>query len=977
MKKISIIVGIVCLAIISAVAQPKLIEKVIPKANELVIPYEKYVLPNGLTIIIHEDHSDPIVHVDVTYHVGSAREEIGKSGFAHFFEHMMFQGSDNVADEEHFKIVTEAGGTLNGTTNRDRTNYFETLPSNKLETALWLEADRMGFLLDAVTQRKFEIQRETVKNERGQNYDNRPYGLASEYTSKALYPYGHPYSWLTIGYIEDLNRVNVNDLKNFFLRWYGPNNAVLTVGGDVNPQEVLKLAQKYFGSIPKGQPVTNMNLPAPVLDKNRYVFFEDNVRFPMINITYPGVKAFHKDEPALACLSEILGMGKNSILYRNFIKNQKAMQAYSFHYGSELAGEFSFSIMSYPNNNLADIEKDLKEALKEFEQNGVTDEDLIRFKAKYESRKINSLESVSGKVSQLAYFQTFTGNPNQAQKDIERYLAVTKKDVMDAYMAYIKDKPSVILSVVPKGQKEMAASTEMYEADQSKYVAGKDEYKGLVYKKAKDTFDRSKKPVSGKNPEVKVPDYWTDKFDNGIKLIGAKNSEIPTVNIFIKLTGGHLLDANYLDKSGLANITALMMNEGTKKYPAEVFASELEKLGSSISVSADEEDISISVRCLTKKLDATLSLLEERLYGNAFNAEDFKRIKKQQLEAIANQKNQPTVIANNIFSKILYGDSHIKGIPMNGTLKTVENIELPDVIQFYNDNFTASLTTVVVVGDITKEEIIKKIGFLKSMPNKAVEISKGLTVTPVIEKTKIYLANKDKAAQSEIRIGYLALPFDAFNEYYKANLMNYNLGGNFNSRININLREDKGYTYGARSGFNGTKFSGVFRASAGVKTNATDSSVVEFMKEIKEFRENGVKAEELLFLKNSIGQKDALNYETGFKKAGFLSDIIDYELPKDFVDKRNAIIKLLSKEEIDIYAKKYLTYDKMAIVIVGDKSVIKPGLEKLGYEIVELETDGTIAKGEQLAPPPPAPVINIIQEEPVKDKKNKKDKKKK
>jgi Predicted Zn-dependent peptidases len=236
-------------------AQAKFIEKVEQKGEELVIPYSKYVLPNGLTVIVHEDHSDPIVHVDVTYHVGSAREEIGKSGFAHFFEHMMFQGSDNVADEAHFKIITEAGGTLNGTTNRDRTNYFETVPKNQLEKMLWLEADRMGFFLDAVTQKKFEVQRATVKNERGQNYDNRPYGLVSETASKYLYPYGHPYSWLTIGYVEDLNRVNANDLKNFFLRWYGPNNATLTVGGDVNTQEVLKLAEKYFGSIPRGPEV--------------------------------------------------------------------------------------------------------------------------------------------------------------------------------------------------------------------------------------------------------------------------------------------------------------------------------------------------------------------------------------------------------------------------------------------------------------------------------------------------------------------------------------------------------------------------------------------------------------------------------------------------------------------------------------------------------------------------------------------------
>src|SRR5258706_7392995 len=269
-QKILLLVAMMTTATILVNGQAKLVEKVNKQGTELVIPYEKYVLPNGLILIIHEDHSDPVVHVDVTYHVGSAREEIGKSGIAHFFEHMMVQGSDHVGDDQHFKIVTEAGGTLNGTTNTDRTNYFETVPSNQLEKMIWLEADRMGFLLDAVTQKKFEIQRETVKNERGQNYDNRPYGLTSEYSAKNLYPYGHPYSWLTIGYIEELNKVIVNDLKNFFLRWYGPNNATLTIGGDVNTAGVVKLVQKYFGPIPRGPEVTPVKLDPVVLDKDRY-----------------------------------------------------------------------------------------------------------------------------------------------------------------------------------------------------------------------------------------------------------------------------------------------------------------------------------------------------------------------------------------------------------------------------------------------------------------------------------------------------------------------------------------------------------------------------------------------------------------------------------------------------------------------------------------------------------------------------------
>jgi zinc protease len=296
------------------------VENVPPQNGVINIPYAKYVLDNGLTVLIHEDHSDPIVYVDVTFHVGSAREQQGRSGFAHFFEHMMFQGSKHVADDQHFKIITEAGGTLNGTTNSDRTNYFEVVPSNQLEKVLWLEADRMGFLLDSVTQQKFEIQRSTVKNERGQRYDNAPYGLALEKSAEALFPKGHPYSWQTIGYIEDLNRVDVNDLKRFYMRWYGPNNAVLTIAGDVDVPKTLQWIVKYFGPIPKGKSVTPMTPTPVVLPETRYISYEDNVKFPMLKWSFPTVPFTSEEATALDFLADILSNGKSSAVASSEVK---------------------------------------------------------------------------------------------------------------------------------------------------------------------------------------------------------------------------------------------------------------------------------------------------------------------------------------------------------------------------------------------------------------------------------------------------------------------------------------------------------------------------------------------------------------------------------------------------------------------------------------------------------------------------------
>ncbi|AKD04427.1 pitrilysin family protein [Pontibacter korlensis] len=922
-----------------AEAQTKLVEKVTKQGDELVIPYTKYKLPNGLTLIVHEDHSDPVVHVDVTYHVGSAREEVGKSGFAHFFEHMMFQGSDNVADEEHFKIVSESGGTLNGTTNRDRTNYFETLPSNQLETALWLEADRMGFLLDAVTQPKFEVQRETVKNERGQNYDNRPYGLVYEMTSKNLYPYGHPYSWTTIGYIEDLNRVNVNDLKNFFLRWYGPNNATLTVGGDVKPAEVVKLVEKYFGSIPAGPAVQDMTPQVAQLDKDRYVSYEDNIRFPMLRMTYPVPESGHKDEPALDVLAEILGQGKTSIFYKNFVKEQKAMQASVYNSTSELAGEFSITVMAYPNTPLAQSEELARQSIAEFEKRGINDEDLQRFKAQAESSLINRMASVSGKVSQLAYYETFRNNANYIQEELKRIQSVTKEDVQRVYTQYIKGKPAVILSVVPKGKSELLAKADNYTVSKDGYTAEADAYSGLKYTKAVDTFDRSKRPGAGENPIVHVPDYYTGKFKNGLKLIGTNTNEIPTVTLQLSIKGGHRLEANTPAKAGVASLTAGMLNEDTQNYTSEQFSNELDKLGSSIRIGSGNSETYVIVQSLKKNLDKTLALLEERLFRPKFASEDFERLKKQQLEAIANQATQPTAIANNVYSKLLYGDGHIMAVPSSGTTETVENITLEDVKKFYNDYYSPSVAQMVVVGDISEKELMGKLSFLKKWKKKNVKLPADMKA-PAIDKTRIYLVDKPDAAQSEIRIGYVAMPFDATGDYYKANLMNYNLGGAFNSRINLNLREDKGYTYGARSYFSGSEYAGPFTASAGVRADATAESVTEFMKELTNFQKNGVTTEELKFMKSSIGQADARQYETPYQKAGFLGRILEYDLSKDYVKEQTEILNNITEQEIDALAAKNLPVNNMHIVVVGDKKTVLPKLQALNYEIVELDTDG-------------------------------------
>ncbi|MFZ1533019.1 MAG: pitrilysin family protein, partial [Chitinophagaceae bacterium] len=780
------------------------------------------------------------------------------------------------------------------------------------------------------------------KNERGQNYDNRPYGLAGETASKNLYPYGHPYSWLTIGYVEDLNRVNVDDLKNFFLRWYGPNNATVSVGGDVKPADVVKLVEKYFGVIPRGPEVKPVQVPPVVLESDRYASYTDNyAKLPLLMVSYPTVPNYHKDMGALACLAQVLGQGKNSILYQQLVKKQLALQASVFSQLSELSGEMMFQIVPSPGKSLAMLDSLFRNSLDSFEAKGVTDDDIAKFKGGIEAQQINGLQSVSGKISQLASFQTFTGNPNKIADLIKMYQAVTKEDVIRVYNEYVKGKHAVFLSVVPKGQEKMIAAADNYKIDSSKYTAPDYGYAGLKYIKAKDNFDRRKTPGNGANPIVKVPKFWRKDMPNGVRMIGTESNETPTVTLTITVPGGHILQTNDTAKIGLASLFSSMMNEDTKNYTAEQMAVELQKLGSNVSVGSNFDGITFNIQTLKKNLDKTLALVQERMFNPKFTEAAFSRIQKQRLQGFKQTKADPAAVANEVFAKINYGPNNILSMSEDGTEYTIGNLKLQDIENYYNNYMTSKGVKVVIVGDVKQEEILPKLAFLNKLPNKKIDLPKVKGTASNVDKTKVYMVDIPKAAQSQFRVGYATdLKYDATGDYYKSRLMNYTLGGDFNSRLNLNLREDKGWTYGARSSFTADEYSSDFEFSSGIRADATDSALVEVMKELKNYRENGITEAELKFMKNSLGQRDALLYETGIQKAGFIGRILDYNLPANYVDQQNKILANLTKQQIDAVAKKMLNPDKMNILLVGDKAKILEGVKKLGYEIIELDVDG-------------------------------------
>jgi zinc protease len=511
---------------------------------------------------------------------------------------------------------------------------------------------------------------------------------------------------------------------------------------------------------------------------------------------------------------------------------------------------------------------------------------------------------------------------------------------MRVYNQYIKGKGAVVLSVVPKGQEAIVAKADNYTIDTTGYKAPDYGYTGLKYVKGKDNFDRKKIPGNGANPIVKVPKFWKKDLPNGAKVIGTENTEVPTVTLTVTIPGGHLVSATDLSKAGLASMATRMMNEDTKNYTAEQFGVELQKLGSSINVSSGKDDITFIVQALKKNLEPTLALLEERMLNPRFTEDAFNRIKKQSLEAFKTQKSQPAAVATAVFAKLNYGPNHIFGIAEDGTEETVKNITLADVENYYKNYMTSMDAKVVVVGDIKQEEILPKLAFLNKLPKKKITLPK-VDATPVVDKTKVYLVDVPKAAQSEFRVGYTTdLKYNPTGDYYKAYLANYNLGGAFNSRLNLNLREDKGWTYGARSGFSADEYGGTFAFSSGIKAGATDSALVEVMKEIKGYLNNGISDEELTFMKSAIGQSDARRYETGAQKAAFIRDILNYNLSPNFVEQQAKLLQGMTKEEINKITRKYVQPDKMNVLLVGDKAKILEGVKKLGYEIVELDADG-------------------------------------
>jgi zinc protease len=819
--------------------------------TKLSIEFEKYQLDNGLDVVLHQDKSDPIVSLAVQYGVGSNREKAGRTGFAHLFEHMLFQESENVPQDQFFKKIQDAGGTLNGGTWKDGTIYYEIVPNNALETVLWLESDRMGFLINTVTETAFYNQQEVVQNEKRQRVDNNPYGHTSWVIDKNLYPEGHPYNWQVIGELADLQNATVDDVKEFYNSYYGPNNATLVLAGDFETEDAKALIKKYFGEIKPKTEVAKLE-PQPVtLSKTKRLFHEDNfATAPQLNMVWPTPQQYTEDAYALDFLAELISSGKKAPLYQVLVKDKNlTSRTTAYNNSQELAGEFYITITANNGVNLNEVEAGIFEAFKIFEKEGVSGNDVERIKAGLETGFYNGIGSVLGKSFQLAQYNVFAGDPGFITTDIENIKKVTKEEVMRVYNKYIKDKPFIMTSFVPKGQliliTENSTKAPVVEEKISENIAKIVKNTNQEILKTPSNFDRSVEPSQGTSPKLNLPSTWTTSLKNGMKVYGIEQNEIPTVNFSLVMEGGHLLDD--INKNGVANLITDIMMEGTANKTPQELEEEIEMLGARINMYTTRESIVISANCLVRNFDKTLALVEEILLEPRWDEEEFARIKIKTINEIKRSDANPNVVAGRVYNKILYGKNHIFSYPTSGTVASVEALTIEDLKTFYYKNFSPSISNFHIVGAITKADSKNILASFGEKWKAKEVIIPSYSIENNRNKASLYFVDIPGAKQSIINIGYISMA-RTDKDFYLAEVMNYKLGGSFSGNVNLILREEKGYTYGARTGFNGSKIKGTFKASSSVRTNTTGESVSIFKEEIADYK-NGVSQEDLDFTK--------------------------------------------------------------------------------------------------------------------------------
>ena len=914
----------------------------------LDVPTTTYKLDNGLTVILHEDHSDPIVSLSVMYQVGSARELKGKTGFAHLFEHILFQESENVGQDQFFAKIQNAGGTLNGFTFRDGTMYYQVVPRNALEMVMWMESDRMGFLLGALDAQAFYNQQMVVMNELKQYINNRPYGWASHILYKSLYPEGHPYSWETGGSLTDVANANLNDVKSFFKRYYGPNNAILVLAGDVRPDEVRPMIQKYFGEIPAGPPVEKMPKRPGTLTQSTNVMYEDEFALvPELTIMWPVCEAYAEDEAALDLLAEVLTEGKTAPLYKRLVVDKKlTSQVVATNSSRELAGEFSITVRAHKGGSLDALVKEIDQVLAGFAIEDVTDTRLQRIKAGFETRFYRRLETVLLKSLYLAFYQSFLGGPDKIQGDLLRYLEITPDDVLAMFKKYLRGKPRVVLSVVPKGKGALAvrgAARAVLPGDADAAPA-EPQGAGPGRTATPSTFDRSVEPAQGELPAIEIPQPFEFALQNGISVTGLHRDEIPLVEFSIDIPGGHLADS--LDKPGVAYFTGALLREGTASRTPAQLEEALELLGAGVHVSTSADGTRVQGKCLARNFAATMNLVREMLVEPRFDEAEFDRLTQKALTELDQNEADPNWVAARVFERLVFGEEHILGKPTQGTRESIGAITMDDIKKWHGTYLQPAHTAISVVGDLEMTQVQAALAPLAAeWAPTATDTAKAAPAAPRSAAARFYLVDVPGAQQSVINMG---TQFVARNhpDYYPAFVANYPYGGAFGSMLNMTLREEKGFTYGARSHLESGRTLGILFAASQVQTDATGESAAIFKEKLEKLGA-GINEPLLQFTKNSLRKSMTRDFEALGSLIGWLRNIAFFGLDKGYLVGWQKVIADTTVDSLKATAAKYFDPARMIFVVVGDLNKVREQLGKYGLDEYEIrDRTGAPPEGE-------------------------------
>ena len=902
----------------------------------LKVDFQKFTLANGLEVIFHIDRSDPVVAVNLTAHVGSAREKAGRTGFAHLFEHLLFLESENLGKGGLDKMSARIGGSgANGSTSQDRTNYLQTVPKDALEKMIWAEADKLDWFINTVTEPVLAKEKQVVKNEKRQGVDNAPYGHTFYVINKALYPADHPYNWQVIGSLDDLQNANVDDVKEFFRLWYVPNNVTLVLAGDFDPVQARKWVEKYFSEIKRGESIKPMAKRPGVIKDNVKLAHEDNfAKLPELNMAWPSVEDLHADSYALEVLAEYLSETKRAPFYKVLVEDSKLTSKVRINnLTSELAGQFMLTVRAFEGKKLDDVAAAVDQAFASFEREGISQKDLNRIKAGLETRFYNAVSSVLGKSALLAEYNYLSGNPGYVEEGVKKTLAVTPADVRRVYNTYIKGKPFVATSFVPKGQLSLALSgSDKAEVVEEKLVQGAedavDASADAAYTKTPSQFDRSREPAYGAALAVKVPQVWDTTLSNGMRVHGIRNSEVPLVQFDIAIDGGLLLDQ--LDKVGVANLMARMMTQGTANRTPQELEEAILQLGATINVAAGTEEVRVSVTTLARNYQATLALVQEMLLQPRWDEKEFALIKQSVLSQIRQQEADPNALANSNYRNLIYGNDTIRSRNILGTAETVNAIAIADLKQYYRANLSPSVARMHVIGALPKQAVGRSLAELSGKwKARPVTLPAATAATDQVP-AKVYFVDVPDAKQSVVHVGYRALAATD-TDYYPATVANYILGGgSFASRLTQQLREGKGYTYGISSNFSGSKSAGPFTIASGVRSNVTLEST-QLVKQILLDYAPTYSEADLETTKNFLIKSTARAFETSGAKLGMLDNISKYGWRANYVKDREQIVKAMTLPQIQALSQKYLNPSKMVWLVVGDAKTQLPRMKDLGF----------------------------------------------